>query len=328
MWGRLQDARDASRPSSYDDIAHHAAGRLAEARVAAQLASSRAPFGELRLWRSLRVPCAPTGRAEIDLVVVSAAGVHLLEVKHWAGAVRLDADGGWVQTRANGTIVRHGDVAAKLRAKAEAVQAYLRSQRVELPAGAVEARVLLTHEACAASEQIEAMEGVLSRAAAAAYLCAFEQSMLSNLAARWLPGSLGGRKLQPALLAPLCAALDRLGVWDRLTLNGGRVIDGDARGFVWAGKPHAAYELPALRQVASEIVFEHRRSITVGSLLAVLGHEPATTLRPALRRGAPRAALPPPAPIPIHAELAFQPAGHPKVQTFRVNDIEKLELSS
>lgn len=80
-------------------------------------------------------------------------------------------------------------------------------------------------------------------------------------------------------------------------------------------------------QDVSEILFEHRRSITVGSLLAILGHEPATTLRPCLRAGASRAALPPPAPIPIHVELAFQPAGNPKVDHFRVNAIEKLELS-
>ena len=97
-------------------------------------------------------------------------------------------------------------------------------------------------------------------------------------------------------------ALDGLGTWDRLTLNGGRVINGDARGFSCGGKPHVVYELPRLRQVVSEIVFEHRRSITVGSLLAVLGHEPATTLRPTLRSGADRSALPPPAPIPIQVE--------------------------
>jgi len=326
MWNRLQSAREAGNPVTYTEDNAARSGREAEDQVSAQLASSRAFFGELRVWHALRVP-AGAGRREIDHVVLNSGGLHILEVKRWSGTVSVDANGDWVQVRPHGAPVRHGDVRAKHDAKVTALLDYLRAKGVSLPPSAVHQRVLLTGRSCAISPEIGRMGCVLCCEGVSAYLSSFEQSALSNLAARVLPSTLTGRKLDPAQMATLCVALDGLGTWDSLTLNGGRVISGDARGFSCGGKPHVAYELPSLRRIVSEIIFEHRRSITVGSVLAVLGHEPATTLRPTLRTGAARASLPPPAPISIQAELTFQPAGQPRAENFRVNDIEKLVLS-
>ena len=293
MWGRIQDAREAGNPTVHQEHGAEQSGRRAESSVTQQLASSRALFGDLRVWHSLRVPLG-RGRREIDHVVLDAAGLHVLEIKHWSGSVSLEG-GEWVQTRANGSTVRHGDVLATHEAKVRALLEFLRTKGLELPAAAVHQRILLTSPNCTPSAEVSRLDGVLSCDGVVTYLGTFEQSILSNVASRVLPRSLGGRRLnatqvrraltrrvlrrrawprQPSRLPcpppphassrrtprPLrtqtqaaIEALDSLGTWDRLTLNGGRVINGDARGFSCGGKPHVVYELPRLRQVASQM---------------------------------------------------------------------------
>eukprot|EP00966_Prymnesium_polylepis_P223115 5161496-Prymnesium_polylepis.1 len=256
-------------------------------------------MGDLRVWQGLRVP-AGRGRREIDHVILNPHGLHVLEVKHWSGSVSLQPDGGWVQTRLNGSTVNHGDVLATHDAKVSALLAYLRGQGVELPAAAVHRRVLLTNESCTLPPELAAA-GVLGCAGVSSYLRTFGESVLTNLAGRLLPTSLTGRKVDAVLVrsrgsrwrreregeereddgrrvrerarfserecvcASTCAwrgraggdgtdagaravfvaqmgraaaALDALGTWDALTLNGGRTLHGDAHGFSCGGKPH------------------------------------------------------------------------------------------
>lgn len=194
MWGRLQDAREQANPSLYPESGAQRSGRLAENMLTDQFASCRAAFGFLHVWPSLRVPVG-RARREIDHVVLDARGLHILEVKNWSGSVSLDARGEWVQTRPNGSTVCHGNVFAKHAAKVEALLDYLRRKGVEPSSSAVYGRVLLTNKNCSLSPEIARMDGVLTCASISAYLRTFEQSIMANLAARMLPSSLTGHRL-------------------------------------------------------------------------------------------------------------------------------------
>ena len=196
MWGRLQDASLASNPATHEEHGAAQSGRRAESSVTLQLASSRALFGDLHVWHSLRVPLG-RGRREIDHVVLDAGGLHVLEIKHWSGSVHLEG-GEWVQARTNGSTVRHGDVVATHEAKVRALLDFLRAKGIELPAAAVHRRILLTNPSCTLSAEVSCLEGVLSCDSVATYMSTFEQSILSNVASRLLPRSLGGRRLDAA----------------------------------------------------------------------------------------------------------------------------------
>lgn len=195
MWGRLQDAWEQASPSTFIEAGSQHAGRLAETAVTERLASSRALFGDLRVWHSLRVPDG-RGRREIDHIVLNSSGLHVLEIKNWSGSVCREADGEWVQTRPNGSTVRHGDVLTKHSAKVGALLFYLRTKGIVLSEAVVFMRVLMTNQSCAVSPDIASLDCVLSCDGIASYLGTFEQSMLSNLAACVLPSYLTGRKLE------------------------------------------------------------------------------------------------------------------------------------
>lgn len=85
-----------------------------------------------------------------------------------------------------------------------------------------------------------------------------------------------------------------------------------------------------IRNLVEQIRFEHRRSVALGGVMAVLGYEPVTTLRPVPRstpKGRPMPSPPAVATVPIRTELTFRGAGQATAQHYRVNDIERLVLS-
>lgn len=328
MWGRLAAAGTAARPAAFASSGADTRAREAERDVSERLQSGRALFGELRVWHSLRVPARDLrGRVEIDVVAVNSGGVHVIEVKHWTGLVTLSqTTGGWRQQRRDGSVVDHPNVLAELSTKADSLLAMLHARGCALPPGALSSWVVMTNPRCTLPPELSGRADVVACDGLAAFLRGFEQSVASNLASRVLPAMLTGVRLAGPELRLVCERLDDLGTWDTLHLNGGRVLVGDARGLLGADAP-PALALAALRPHVAELAFEHRRSLVVGGTLALLGREPATTLRPLPRPGADRRKLPPTTHVPITTELTFQTAGSAAPARFRVNDIERLIIS-
>ena len=125
---RLRSVSEARSPKEHVELKADHEGRKAEDDVTGSLQSSRAALGELRVWHSLRVPtttCGGSGRREIDVVLLNERGLHLLEVKHWSGSVRVSSSSEWLQTRRDGSVVRHGNVLATLQVSSSKLRATL-----------------------------------------------------------------------------------------------------------------------------------------------------------------------------------------------------------
>lgn len=114
MLERLRRVSEAATPATHLPNNSVNAGHMAEYGVATCLISSRAAFGDLRVWHSLRVPSGGQGRQEIDVVLLTEKGLYTLEIKNWSGRVTVLSTGEWLQTRRNGSVVHHGAVLAKL----------------------------------------------------------------------------------------------------------------------------------------------------------------------------------------------------------------------
>ncbi|MGW5923455.1 NERD domain-containing protein [Nocardia fluminea] len=62
-----------------------------------------------RAWSNFEFPATGAKPYEIDLLLTTPSGLHMIELKAWSGSVDIETDR-WIQTAANGRRIDHGNV--------------------------------------------------------------------------------------------------------------------------------------------------------------------------------------------------------------------------
>lgn len=217
------------------------AGRRAE-RFLVKLVQSRDNFKGASLYPNKRVP-AGRRRREIDLLVVTANRIHVIEVKNWSGSLRVDR-GRWVQTNRNNREIEHPDLVADHQDKNRALVEHLRREGARLDPEAqakyLSNKVVFMNDRLVVQDRaISEHPDVLLAGRLDAYLnqqrrSGFGERVLGSIV-QWcldsesadavVEGYLGS--LAPDNVAKIRAAIDRLPTWDSLRYFGSRVESGD-----------------------------------------------------------------------------------------------------
>src|SRR5690606_28386865 len=98
VFDRLREWRKVASTSPMLEDADVLGGREAE-HFLNTLVQSRGNFKGAGLFPNKRVP-AGNRRREIDLIVVTAKRIHVIEIKNWSGSLRVVGDR-WVQVNRN-----------------------------------------------------------------------------------------------------------------------------------------------------------------------------------------------------------------------------------
>ena len=126
--------------------ADRSAGQLGEELVASALRKSAKKLNsKFHIYQSIRIPrLQGRGKYEMDLLLVSEAGVLCLEVKHWGGALEASKSS-WLQKK------RHGDKQMKdpvrdLSDKKQSLIKWLAERGVNLAQSKVHTLVVMSNE--------------------------------------------------------------------------------------------------------------------------------------------------------------------------------------
>lgn len=216
-----------------------ARGELSLRRVMGRHHASRFghSFGGKRVPRDPANPMV--GRFEIDLVVVTPRRIAIVEVKHWSGTLRLDADR-WVYQRRSGEEQVFKSLVAHNENKFRALQRYLRAEGVDVPDARFAQWVVFTHPRLDLDDRLAANPGVVklydlqtsgSRLGRGVSGPEFLMAKLIERCAK--PSTAEAlteglfEMLTPAVTARIAEAVGRLRTWDVLRLHGGRQLIGD-----------------------------------------------------------------------------------------------------
>jgi hypothetical protein len=249
QWRALRDA-----PLHHEDPRIRAA-RLAERQARRRIRVHHATqYGHI--FSNRRIPrdssAAGLGRYEADLIAVTARRVVLVEVKNWSGQLRVAGDG-WVQVQRMGAEVHHPNLLAHNREKLRALHRHLVECGVHIDPQRFHQGVVFVNPRLDIDAEIAGHPGVLQLHSMGDLLG--EGTSLGRRAAarvaQWLASAetsfaLARHLLQVIPPADVKAAAETIGAlrtWDRLTLRGGRELQGD---IVWlrvAGKQVPAQAL-------------------------------------------------------------------------------------
>lgn len=241
LFSRLREWRAiaATAPVSQDP---QAAGGWEAERFLQDLVESHANFKGAGLYPNKRVP-AGRRRREIDLIVVTAKRIHVIEVKNWSGSLRV-GPGGWIQTNRDGREIQHPDLVADHQAKDLALIEYLQGEGISLDAGSmgkymtnkvvfmnrrltVEDRAIADNPGVLLPDRLEAYLGGQRRSGlgervlgSVVQWCFDTESADAVMDDRF--GSLTSDKVRA-----IRDAVDRLATWDTLRFHGSRTETGD-----------------------------------------------------------------------------------------------------
>lgn len=196
-------------------------------------------FSNRRIPRDSRA--ADMGRYEADLIAVTARRVVLLEVKNWSGQLRVASDG-WVQVQRNGTEVHHPNLLARNREKLRALHRHLVEHGVHIAPKCFHQGLVFVNPRLDIDPEISRHPAVLQLDGVGDLMG--DGASLGRRAAAWVTQWLAGAETSAALAQHLLqvippadakAAAEVIGAlrtWDRLTLRGGRELQGD---ILWMG---------------------------------------------------------------------------------------------
>lgn len=307
MFARLRLASLASTPTVTEALPGDLAGVEGEDAVVSALATHHP---SARIFREIRVPrldgCRgdgkerekdgasawSKGRYELDVVLASRSCLIVVEVKNWSGAIGPAEDDGvrtgggrgdWIQTRRDGSTLRHPDPVGLLERKAASLEAWLAAapRGLRLPAGYVRTKLMLVNgRNLAVDPRLTALTSVYHHDAVDD-ACRADLSWTSALLA-WVTGDMLTRETARAVHA----ALESAPTWDVLHLEGGATLRGDFRGFEGPGAGVASLSRLVHRRSVERVVVSHTRSYVLGALGAVVaGRTPAVTCVAWKRRG-------------------------------------------
>jgi hypothetical protein len=276
QWRELRDA-----PLHAEDPRIHAA-RRAERQARQRIRVHHATqFGHI--FSNRRIPrdggAAGLGRYEADLIAVTARRVVLLEVKNWSGQLRQAGDR-WVQVQRNGTEVHHPNLLAHNREKLRALHRHLGACGVHIAPRCFHQGVVFVNPRLAIDAEIAGHPGML-QLDGVGELLGDGTSLVRRAVARvaqWLASAetsaaLARHLLQvipPADVKAAADAIRALRTWDRLTLRGGRELQGDIEWLRVTGQQVPAQAL----KPGGAAVLQWRRGLIGGVRWVVTNQRP------------------------------------------------------
>ncbi|XP_071796940.1 uncharacterized protein [Asterias amurensis] len=324
---RLVQAQQASAPIKHQEEGHIKAGRSAEEDLTKALRHHGVPHAHI--FRGLRVPDGfQTRKFEIDLVVITDNGLFTIEVKNWSGKVTLGSDGkSWIQHKCSysgkDTSVsydeKHDDLIANLKLKTQLLRNHLLRNDVCLAEKFFHPRIVLMNKKVELQDVLASKLEVVSSLRYEAFLESFEKSLGWSMASAIVPSFLTGQLSFSAMDAAR-QALNIIGTWDVVCLNGDKQIFGDFKG--------CAHFTPNREEIGM-LEFCHQRNASISSFWAVLGYSPQVVVTMHKRSGGSWlwGTSCGSVTIPYNAEITFRGAGDQQDSKIPANDIQSISLS-
>ncbi len=260
---RLRDWRDLGLILPIAEDPAIAGGRQAE-RFLETLVQSHLNFQGAILYPNKRVP-AGRRRREIDLIVVTAKRIHVIEVKNWSGSLRVVGDK-WVQTNRNNREIAHANLAADHQDKNAVLIDYLLHEGVALGPDAqfkfITNKIIFMNPRLSIEDpSIREHPNVLPPDRLNDYLdrqrrASFGERMLGSVIQWCLDSESAGAVMEGRFgslasdkVEAVRAAFDKLSTWDAVHYYGSRVETGDLLRLTIGGTTYFRDRLGAHREL-------------------------------------------------------------------------------
>lgn len=281
---RLREWRQVVATAPVAEAPEVLGGRRAEQFLSA-LVRSHYQFQGASLYPGRRVPAAYR-RREIDLIVVTARRIHVIEIKNWSGSLRVVGNR-WVQTNRNGRVIEHPDLAADHQDRSAALIDYLRGRGVALDPKArskyLSSKIIFMNPRLAIHDKaIADHPDVLIAGRLDAYLnqrqrfgigdrivgSVIQWCLDTETAGAVMDGYLGA--LTTETVAAVRTAVADLSTWDSLRYHGSKVENGDVLRLSVGGRVIVREQIG--RHVACPVRWTRRP--TLGLIRALIGVGP------------------------------------------------------
>lgn len=326
---RLEHVSIACNPREYIENEQNKVGREAEKTFASHLQRDGG-LTPLSIFYGLRVPDEyRSRRREIDLVLLHGSGIYTLEIKNWAGKVRLSRDkASWIQSRyktADGGKVEytqdieHEDGLKSLRRKTRLLRDHLFRFDVVIPEQFFKPRVIFVNPNSDLDDELAQEPEVIAPKNCHEFVESFHRGYMKSVLDSFVPGFFTGL-LSYSVLGQAQNALNSIGTWDIAELNGGERLYGDFKEC-----PYFSID----RKETECLELSHKRSRFASTTWALLGYTPSVVVSFRQRGGTGwlwntyRAVVN----IPYDTEMTFRICGDEVDSKIMANDIERILLS-
>ena len=241
LYDRLREWREVVATLPTEEDPEVLGGREAE-QFLTNLVEAHRNFKGATVYPNKRVPSG-TRRREIDLIIITAKRIHVIEVKNWSGELCVRGCN-WIQTNRNNQEIEHPDLVADHQEKNDVLLKYLRREGVSLEAKLqtkyiANKVIFMNRRLIVRDRSIYDHPDVLLPHRLDAYLNSQRRSGLGNRilgsVVQWcldtdsadvvMDGYLNS--LSPDKIKMIENAIDRLSTWDTLVYHGSRVETGD-----------------------------------------------------------------------------------------------------
>eukprot|EP00250_Pteridium_aquilinum_P011169 c19882_g1_i1 orf=95-1138(+) len=172
---------------------------------------------------ALRIPdTGDEDHKEVDLVILTRRKLYLVEAKSWSEKVKREIDGSWCQKYADGSLLRHGNIAEEVKKRAALLESYLFRRGLKPPSSFVQYIIVFTNPDCRVDETILCIPGVFSLQQWKAFL----RKKAQKSALSWMIPK-KGKMMSSGFYQQLVSILSTAPTWDRLTLEGGDIVLGN-----------------------------------------------------------------------------------------------------
>ncbi|TTC29622.1 hypothetical protein Baya_14304 [Bagarius yarrelli] len=216
------------------------------------------------MFCNLRVPDQfQTSRQEINLIILTGAGVYCIDIKPWRGAVSAPTPSTWhiqvkeeEQNFTNTSIQQISDPLLSITMKARNLCSHMQRCGVNIKPTLFLPRILFLSPHCHLEEELRNRKELVCQEDMEKFLCSLKDGYITWIAdaftPSWISGHLSFRQLRAAR-----DVLGGLGTWDVVQLSSGAELMGDFQG---------CQNLALDRQETDVLVFSRGRGLSIDTL--------------------------------------------------------------
>ena len=274
---KLQEWIDLIKTDSIAEDPEVEAGRNAE-RFLHGIITTNLKYKDSYCFSGKRVKSKKEGRRfEIDLIVLTKKQLHVLEVKNWSGQLYMDGDS-WIQEKRDGRIIVHPNLTTYQAKKTQVLIEYLKKFNINIDSSYIRQKVLFINPNLHIDPTIISNPDVIPRDKLDNYLKSQKgTSLFENMLYSLIEICLDSEKskiileevfksMQSSEVNKAKSALSELRTWDRIKLNGGKILNGDAYYLLINNRKIYLQNLPP----EEKILFNWKRNRFIGLINVVL----------------------------------------------------------